>query len=132
MARKTMRRYLSICLAVVMLLTTLLPVGAYAVDDSVMDDTAVNYVEPARGDSTDEQVGQDEQGSEPEAGGEVSEAPAVKDYATFLSSLKVLEGYARDYAAVNAGENANALIVNYIRTCVERYTSCTWEMVCGK
>ena len=132
MARKTMRRYLSICLAVVMLLTTLLPVGAYAVDDSVMDDTAVNYVEPARGDSTDEQVGQDEQGSEPEAGGEVSETPAVKDYATFLSSLKVLEGYARDYAAVNAGENANALIINYIRTGVERYTSGTWEMVCGK
>lgn len=72
MARKTMRRYLSICLAVVMLLTTLLPVGAYAVDDSVMDDTAVNYEESARGDSTDEQVGRDEQGSEPEAGSEVS------------------------------------------------------------
>ena len=42
MARGTMKRYLSICLVVVMLLTTLLPVGAYA----AIEDTATNYEEP--------------------------------------------------------------------------------------
>lgn len=40
--------------------------------------------------------------------------------------------YAQTYAAENAGENVNALIINFIRTGVERYTSGTWEMVCGK
>ena len=33
MARETRKRYLSMCLAVVMMLTTLPPVEAYAVDD---------------------------------------------------------------------------------------------------
>ncbi len=46
MARGTMKRYLSMCLVIVMLLTTLLPVGAYAADDSAIEDTATNYEEP--------------------------------------------------------------------------------------
>ena len=46
MARGTMKRYLSMCLVVVMLLTTLLPVGVYAADDSAIEDTATNYEEP--------------------------------------------------------------------------------------
>ena len=59
-------------------------------------------------------------------------AAKVSDYGTFLSGLKTLESYAQDYVKENTDENVNALIINYIRTGVERYTSGTWEMVCGK
>ena len=38
----------------------------------------------------------------------------------------------RGIRIVRPEEDANALIINYIRTGVERYTSGTWEMVCGK
>lgn len=96
MAKKTMKRYLSICLAVVMMLTTILPVGAYAVDDTAMDDTTVDYEAAAApeptGDPADagEQTGRNEQSMEPgaEEGGNVPAAAAVADYAAFLSALK--------------------------------------------
>lgn len=130
MVRGTMKRYLSMCLVVVMLLTTLLPVGAYAADDSAIEDTATNYEEPVASELED--VSTELEDQESEQADETSTVTEISDYATFLSCFKVLEGYAQTYAEENAGENANALIINYIRTGVERYTSGTWEMVCGK
>ena len=130
MVRGTMKRYLSMCLVVVMLLTTLLPVGAYAADDSAIEDTATNYEEPVASELEDVSIELEDQ--ESEQADETSTVTEISDYATFLSCFKVLEGYAQTYAEENAGENANALIINYIRTGVERYTSGTWEMVCGK
>lgn len=130
MARGTMKRYLSMCLVVVMLLTTLLPVSAYAADDSAIEDTATNYEEPVASELEDVSVELEDQ--ESEQVDDTSAVTEISDYATFLSCFKVLEGYAQTYAEENAGENVNALIINYIRTGVERYTSGTWEMVCGK
>lgn len=98
MAKAMMKRTLSLCLVIAMLLTMCLSSGVYAAGSSETE-------EPA---------------------------DAISDYATFLSCLKVLDGYAQAYAQENSGENANALIINFIRTGVERYTSGTWEMVCGK
>ncbi len=125
-----MKRYLSMCLVVVMLLTTLLPVSAYAADDSAIEDTATNYEEPVASELEDVSVELEDQ--ESEQVDDTSAVTEISDYATFLSCFKVLEGYAQTYAEENAGENVNALIINYIRTGVERYTSGTWEMVCGK
>ena len=130
MARGTMKRYLSMCLVVVMLLTTLLPVGVYAADDSAIEDTATNYEEPVASELEDVSIELEDQKTE--QADDTSADTEISDYATFLSCFKVLEGYAQTYAEENAGENANALIINYIRTGVERYTSGTWEMVCGK
>ena len=130
MTRGTMKRYLSMCLVIVMLLTTLLPVGAYAADDSAIEDTATNYEEPVASELEDVSIELEDQ--ESEQADETSTVTEISDYATFLSCFKVLEGYAQTYAEENAGEDANALIINYIRTGVERYTSGTWEMVCGK
>lgn len=130
MARGTMKRYLSMCLVVVMLLTTLLPVGAYAADDSAIEDTTTNYEEPVASELEDVSIELEDQ--ESEQADETSAVTEISDYVTFLSCFKVLEGYAQTYAEENAGEDANALIINYIRTGVERYTSGTWEMVCGK
>ena len=96
---KTIKKHLSVFLAIIMLLTLLVPTAADAADNSLTEgDTAAK----------------------------------VSDYGTFLSCLKTLEDYAQDYAKENTDENVNALIINYIRTGVERYTSGTWEMVCGK
>jgi LPXTG-motif cell wall anchor domain protein len=89
-----------------MLLTAMLPVSVFA-------------------------AGSNDEGSAA-SGGNAAATTMISDYATFLSCFKVLEGYAQTYAEENAGEDANALIINYIRTGVERYTSGTWEMVCGK
>ena len=130
MARGTMKRYLSMCLVVVMLLTTLLPVGVYAADDSAIEDTTTNYEEPVASELEDVSIELEDQKTE--QADDTSADTEISDYATFLSCFKVLEGYAQTYAEENAGENVNALIINYIRTGVERYTSGTWEMVCGK
>ena len=118
MARGTMKRYLSMCLVVVMLLTTLLPVSAYAADDSAIEDTATNYEEPVASELEDVSVELEDQ--ESEQVDDTSAVTEISDYATFLSCFKVLEGYAQTYAEENAGENVNALIINYIRTGVER------------
>ena len=106
MTSRLMKRHLSLCLVLVMLLTAMLPVSVFA-------------------------AGSNDEGSAA-SGGNVAATTMISDYATFLSCFKVLEGYAQTYAEENAGEDANALIINYIRTGVERYTSGTWEMVCGK
>ena len=106
MTSRLMKRHLSLCLVFVMLLTAMLPVSVFA-------------------------AGSNDEGSVA-SGGNAAATTMISDYATFLSCFKVLEGYAQTYAEENAGEDANALIINYIRTGVERYTSGTWEMVCGK
>ena len=135
MARGMLKRSSSICLVAVMLLTTLLPVRVFAADEAGFDDANTNYEDPADTEPEEPSFTLDE--PEPEAEPESDDTadepvlPEVSDYASFLSCFKVLEGYANAYAAEN-GENANALIINYIRTGVERYTSGTWEMVCGK
>ena len=106
MTSRLMKRHLSLCLVLVMLLTAMLPVSVFA-------------------------AGSNDEGSAA-SGRNAAATTMISDYATFLSCFKVLEGYAQTYAEENAGEDANALIINYIRTGVERYTSGTWEMVCGK
>ena len=134
MARRTIKRYLAMCLAAVMLLTVL-PVGVYAADGAPFEDGAAREDLAASG-SMDLSVEPEE--AEPdvqprlEPMEDAAAITAVSDYAAFLSCLKDLEGYAQSYAAENPAENVNALIINFIRTGVERYTSGTWEMVCGK
>ena len=124
-----MKRSISAMLVLVLLLSALLPIGVYAADDSVIENTTDDE-EPVASELGDVSIELEDQESE-----QADNTPAVteiSDYATFLSCFKVLEGYAQTYAGENAGEDANALIINYIRTGVERYTSGTWEMVCGK
>ena len=53
-------------------------------------------------------------------------------YTDFLSSLTTLEGYADAYAREHSGEDATALVINYIRCGVEKYTSSTWTTFCKK
>ncbi len=55
----------------------------------------------------------------------------VSDYNTFLASLKVLENYAANYAAMNSGKDPVKLVFNFVRTGVPKYTTGTWETMAG-
>ena len=56
---------------------------------------------------------------------------SVDSYDQFVDSLVSLEGYARAYAQEHEGEDANSLIINFIRTGVTRYTTSNWTTFCG-
>ena len=58
-------------------------------------------------------------------------AGSVTNYQEFLSDLKVLEVYADNYAATS-GKSSGELILNFIRTGVERYQTGTWETLAGE
>ena len=58
-------------------------------------------------------------------------AGSVTQYPAFLSALKVLEGYADDYAAIS-GKDAGELVINFIRTGVERYNDGNWKTLAGE
>ena len=60
-----------------------------------------------------------------------ADEPGVADYQSFLSNLKVLEQYADEYAAMNSRYNAKVLVVNFIRTGVERYQDDNWTTLAG-
>ncbi len=49
----------------------------------------------------------------------------------FLDTLKVLEGYANDYVQLHNDEDADELVINYIRTGVEKYTTSEWDILAG-
>lgn len=59
-------------------------------------------------------------------------ATGVADYESFLSNLKVLEGYADEYAAANSNQDAKELVINFIRTGVERYNDGNWKTLAGE
>lgn len=56
---------------------------------------------------------------------------SVYDYQAFISALKVLEGYADTYAA-DTGKDAGELVINFIRTGVERYNDGNWKTLAGE
>lgn len=77
-----------------------------------------------------DQLNEDE-GSEPIDQLIEGEELEVNDYATFLSELKVLEGYANNYAAISS-YSSGELILNFIRTGVERYNDDNWTTLAGQ
>ena len=57
-------------------------------------------------------------------------AGSVTNYADFMEDLKVLESYAETYAA-EAFKDAGELVLNFIRTGVERYQDDNWNTLAG-
>ena len=51
-------------------------------------------------------------------------------YNAFLATLKTLENYAASYA-VASGKDANELVLNFVRTRVERYNDDNWTTLAG-
>ena len=56
----------------------------------------------------------------------------ITSYHDFLDCLIQLETYASTYAQEHADEERVALVINYIRTGVEKYNSGTWNTFCGE
>ena len=56
---------------------------------------------------------------------------SVYDYPAFLSALKVLEGYADEYAATS-NKDPDELVINFIRTGVDRYNDGNWKTLAGE
>ncbi len=55
----------------------------------------------------------------------------VTNYNDFMTNLKVLEGYAAEYAAKIYGKDPGELVLNFIRTGVERYQDDNWNTLAG-
>ncbi|MDO4621288.1 MAG: phosphodiester glycosidase family protein, partial [Lachnospiraceae bacterium] len=72
-----------------------------------------------------------ESAAEPFALGDIpGVAEPAADWETFMTDLRDLETYANAYAAENGGD-ADRLMVNYIRTGVERYQTGEWTTMAG-
>ncbi len=56
---------------------------------------------------------------------------SVTNYADFMTNLKVLETYAVEYAQ-GTGTDAGELVLNFIRTGVERYQDSNWTTLAGQ
>ena len=138
MRKRTTCRFASALLAVVLFLSTLSPITVYAEESAQKSEPAA--FDEADGDAAanPDDLGED---ADTKGGGEEEDTPAepldtpelspVADYATFLADLKQLENYALEYAQSNPSEYSTALVINFIRTGVERYTSSTWATLAG-
>lgn len=58
-------------------------------------------------------------------------AGSVTTYAEFMANFKKLEGYADAFAA-QSGKDPGELVLNFIRTGVDRYQTGTWETLAGE
>ena len=90
-------------------------------DGTLIEDRALTTTNDEQAKSEDDSA---------DGGEEQDETPLVTDYATFISYLNVLEGYASDYATANGGD-ANGLVISFIRTGVKRFSTGTWTLVAG-
>ena len=59
------------------------------------------------------------------------DVPVISDYDTFIENLSLLEEMARAYVLENPGKDPLALVIKYIRTGADRYTSGSWAMMAG-
>ena len=138
MRKRTICRFASALLAVVLLLSTLSPITVYAEESAQKSEPAAFDEADSDAAANSDDLGED---ADTKGGGEEEDTPAepldtselspVADYATFLADLKQLENYALEYAQSNPSEYSTALVINFIRTGVERYTSSTWATLAG-
>ena len=88
-------------------------------------------IDMGNGTGTEDGAGADEEANA-ETETEIEEPEELITYEDFLSALIVLEGYADAYALEHPNEDPVALVINYIRCGVEKYTSGTWTTFCGE
>ena len=72
-----------------------------------------------------ENVDTDQDVTEPEDG------ETVGDYDTFMSLFETLEAYGDQYVKAHPKEDAIQLVLNYVRTGVERYSGMAWDTFGG-
>ena len=154
MNKHGMKRFLSAMLSVCLFLSLLMPVTAKAevtdetTPDIVVDETAPVATEPevTEPEATEPEVTEPEatepeatepevtepEVTEPESSAKVTPGePFVDNYADFIKNLKILEGYAKNFAATSAKDEGE-LVINFIRTGVDRYNESLWPQLAGQ
>ena len=100
--------------------------------DDVPDETEEEIPnEETPAENPEESAEPDEQPAELENDGEEQSTEAINSYSDFIDCLNSLESYAEAYAREHEDEDSVALVINYIRCGVEKYTSGTWTTFCG-
>ena len=128
MKRRSTTRLLSLLLAVVMLFS-LLSVMTFA-EEETTPEQAEQTDASAPGEET--AAAEEESPAQALAAGAEAQSAAVADYSVFLADLETLESYADAYVREHAGEDPVALVINFIRTGVEKYTDGSWTTLCGE
>ena len=148
MKRSIVTKLLSAFLAVVMVMS--MAVTAFAqenVDDRLIlrpiheqEEAAEEVLEETKEEIPNEEIptenpeelaGSAEQSAEQENDGEKLSTESTDSYSDFIGCLSLLEDYAEAYAREHEDEDSVALVINYIRCGVEKYTSGTWTTFCG-
>ncbi|MBR6568077.1 MAG: phosphodiester glycosidase family protein, partial [Clostridia bacterium] len=62
----------------------------------------------------------------------VTAAGSVTNYADFLDEFKQLEAYAEAYYAENSAKSEGELVLNFVRTGVDRYLDGNWSTLAGQ
>ena len=133
--KKKYRRWIAGVLAASMVLGMGAPAVSYAQELSAgQTDADENLLDESELQDQDAQLTDEEsiENTETQVQSESEETGKVTDYNTFLSDLKILESYAETYAKEHKGENATELVLNYIRTGVEKYTDGNWNLLAGE
>ena len=139
MNRARRSKLLALVMAAVMLLS-LLPISAFAEEltdeGSTAGTTAGITAEQTGKEPAAPQEGEQQEGdSSPADGAEGDPAESAPEpittYKDFIDSLTTLEAYASAFVREHPEEEAVALVINYIRCGVEKYTSGTWTTFCG-
>lgn len=119
---------LSLCLA----LGTFMPLSAAATDAEVTDVTILpEATVPETSPEGDGADGEDASGENSIAVLADDESLFIDSYADFVLELKQLEVHAADYAATS-GKNAGELLLNFLRTGVDRYNDSNWKTLAGE
>ena len=88
-------------------------------------------VEPAAPQEGEQQEGDSSPADGAEGDPAESAPEPITAYKDFIDSLTTLETYASAFVREHPEEEAVALVINYIRCGVEKYTSGTWTTFCG-
>ena len=89
-------------------------------------------VEPAAPQEGEQQEGDSSPADGAEGDPAESAPEPITAYKDFIDSLTTLETYASAFVREHPEEEAVALVINYIRCGVKKYTSGTWTTFCGQ
>ena len=134
MLRKRLKEFISLTLALLLVFGNLAPSIALANLDDNRGEDVETVAETKNEDTTideEETVATEKENIAQVAS--VQNEAEVFTYAEFLAHLKNLEVYAKEYAKTNTNEDVKELVLNYVRTGVEKYASSGgWEILAGK
>ena len=149
MQKNPLTRLIAGILTLCLMLGNLAPVTALATETETTDlpsvDTTTEETSATEETSTTEETTETEETTATEETSATEETTAtepvepiadaedlyVDNYTDFVAELKLLEAHAASYAATS-GKNAGELVLNFLRTGVDRYNDGNWKTLAGE